>query len=76
MGKVCIQRNLPIMKGGFSSSGKNEWLQPETFRTDFNESSDIICVYIYYVHGRTYQARGYGNVCYAHFSIYKIQLLD
>jgi len=34
------------MKGVFSSSGKNEWLQPETIRT---ACSDVICVYIDYV---------------------------
>ena len=46
MGKVRIRRNLPVTKGVFSSSGKNEWLQPETIRT---ACSDVICVYIYYV---------------------------
>jgi len=45
MVKVQIWRNLPVTNRVFSSSRKNKWLELETFRTDFNVSSDVICVY-------------------------------
>jgi len=49
MGKVRIQRNLPVTKGIYSSSGKNKMAEARNHQNERQRNSDVMCVYIYYV---------------------------